>query len=233
MEVPRLGVESELLLLAYTRATAMPDLSCVYNLHYSSQQCRILNPLSEAGDWTRNLTVPSQIRFRCAMKGTPRNCWFILPQPCALLKPKWFYSLMEASLGKEESLSWTSFLIDSPWLISWDLDFFSSSKPSALPPGIFFSAWRGDKRHRLDISGLHWPWKRGDSVLFKGFMTAACPHRPSGGALGEKSPLHAWDAQGWVGSTEGGFHLGQSPRQAINSWALSLTAQTGIGHHCP
>ena len=49
MEGPRLGVESELLLLAYTRATAMPDLSCVYNLHYSSQQCRILNPLSEAG----------------------------------------------------------------------------------------------------------------------------------------------------------------------------------------
>ena len=29
MEVPRLGVESELQLLAYTTATATPDLSCL------------------------------------------------------------------------------------------------------------------------------------------------------------------------------------------------------------
>ena len=43
-------VESELLLLAYTRATAMTDASRVCNLPHSSQQCRILNPLSEAGD---------------------------------------------------------------------------------------------------------------------------------------------------------------------------------------
>ena len=38
MEVPRLGVESELQLPAYTTATAMPDLSRVYNLHHSSRQ---------------------------------------------------------------------------------------------------------------------------------------------------------------------------------------------------
>ena len=36
MEVPRLGVKSELLLPAYTTATAMPDLSCVHNLYHSS-----------------------------------------------------------------------------------------------------------------------------------------------------------------------------------------------------
>lgn len=48
-------------------------------------------------------------------------------------------------------------------------------------------------------------------------MTVAYPHRPSGGALGETSPLHTWDAQGWVGSAEGGFHLGQLPCQSINS----------------
>ena len=35
---------------AYTRATAMPDPSCVCNLHDSSQQCRILNPTSKASD---------------------------------------------------------------------------------------------------------------------------------------------------------------------------------------
>ena len=49
MEVPRLGVESELHLLAYATATAKGDLSRIYNLHHSSQQCQILNPLSRPG----------------------------------------------------------------------------------------------------------------------------------------------------------------------------------------
>ena len=50
MEVTRLGVESELQLLACATGTAMPDLSGVCNLHCSSQQHRILNPLSKARD---------------------------------------------------------------------------------------------------------------------------------------------------------------------------------------
>ena len=49
MEVPRLGVELELQLLVYATATAMWDPS-LCNLHHSSQQCQILNPLSEARD---------------------------------------------------------------------------------------------------------------------------------------------------------------------------------------
>ena len=64
MEVPRLGVESELQLQAYATATAMPDLSCVCDLHHSSQQRWILDPLSEARDSARNLMDPSRIRFR-------------------------------------------------------------------------------------------------------------------------------------------------------------------------
>ena len=48
MEVPTLGVELELHLLAYNKATAMRALSCVYNLHHSSQQSQILNLVSEA-----------------------------------------------------------------------------------------------------------------------------------------------------------------------------------------
>ena len=48
MEVPRLGVESELQLLAYTTATATPGPSCICDLHHSSCKHRILNPLSEA-----------------------------------------------------------------------------------------------------------------------------------------------------------------------------------------
>ena len=52
-------------------ATAMPDLSCVFDLHHSSWQRRILYPLNEARDRTRNLMVPSRIRFHCATTGTP------------------------------------------------------------------------------------------------------------------------------------------------------------------
>ena len=47
---------------AYTTATAMQHLRRIYNLHHSSRQCRILNPLSKAGDRTLKLVVPSRIR---------------------------------------------------------------------------------------------------------------------------------------------------------------------------
>ena len=46
----RLGVKLELQLLAYMAATATADLSTTCNLHHSSQQSRILNPLSKARD---------------------------------------------------------------------------------------------------------------------------------------------------------------------------------------
>ena len=50
MEVPGLQVELELKLLAYTTATATRDLSRIFDLRFSSWQCQILNPLSEARD---------------------------------------------------------------------------------------------------------------------------------------------------------------------------------------
>ena len=50
MEVPRLGVELKLELPAYTTATATQDLRHVCDLHHSSRQHQILNPLSEARD---------------------------------------------------------------------------------------------------------------------------------------------------------------------------------------
>ena len=46
MEVPRLGVESELQPPAYTTVTAMPDLNHICDLRCSSRQCQILNPLN-------------------------------------------------------------------------------------------------------------------------------------------------------------------------------------------
>ena len=59
MEVPRLGVKLELQLPAYTTATAMQDLSHVWNLHHSSGQHQILNPLSEARILVRFVTTKS------------------------------------------------------------------------------------------------------------------------------------------------------------------------------
>ena len=64
MEVPSLGVQSELQLLTYATATATQDPSHVCNLHHSSQQHQVLNPLSEARDQPLNLMVPRRIRFR-------------------------------------------------------------------------------------------------------------------------------------------------------------------------
>ena len=56
MEVPRLGVESELQLPAYTTARATPDLSRICDPCRSLCQRQILNPPSEAGDQTGILT---------------------------------------------------------------------------------------------------------------------------------------------------------------------------------
>ena len=48
MEVPGLGVQLVLQLLAYTTAKAMQNLNPVFNLHHSSWQHQIPDPLSEA-----------------------------------------------------------------------------------------------------------------------------------------------------------------------------------------
>ena len=50
MGVPRLGVELELQLPAYTTATVMPDPSHIYDPYLSSRQLGIFNPLSKARD---------------------------------------------------------------------------------------------------------------------------------------------------------------------------------------
>ena len=56
MEVPSLGAESELQPPAYATATATPDLSHIFNLHCSSQQHQIFNPVSKGRDRTHILT---------------------------------------------------------------------------------------------------------------------------------------------------------------------------------
>ena len=63
MEVPRLGLKSELQLLGYATAIAMPDVNLVCNLHHGSRQCRILNPLSRARDRAHILMDASQVCY--------------------------------------------------------------------------------------------------------------------------------------------------------------------------
>ena len=61
MELPSLGDEMELQLLAYATATATPDLSCIFDLHRSLWQHWILNPLIKARDQTHILMDTSQV----------------------------------------------------------------------------------------------------------------------------------------------------------------------------
>ena len=60
---PRLGVKSQLHLLAYTTATATPELSCICDLHHSSRQLWILNPVSKARNRTHILKVTSWVHY--------------------------------------------------------------------------------------------------------------------------------------------------------------------------
>ena len=52
VELPRLGVKSELRPLSTATATTMQDLRCVCDLYHSSQQLQILNPLGAVRDRT-------------------------------------------------------------------------------------------------------------------------------------------------------------------------------------
>ena len=83
MEVPRLGVESELQLLAYTRAIATWDPSRICNLHHSARQCWIPDPLSEAKDQTRMDT--SRIYFLCSTTTGTLQKWHFNPYSLVVL----------------------------------------------------------------------------------------------------------------------------------------------------
>ena len=56
MVLPRLGIQSELNLLAYATATATLNLSHICDLHCSLWKSLILNPLTKARDLTHILT---------------------------------------------------------------------------------------------------------------------------------------------------------------------------------
>ena len=63
MAIPRLGVESELQLPATATATATQNPSHIRDLHHSSRQRRILDPLSKDRDGTRILMDTDQVHY--------------------------------------------------------------------------------------------------------------------------------------------------------------------------
>ena len=75
-EVPRVEDELELQLPAYATGAVMPDLSCICELHHSSQQRWIFNPLSKTRDGTHILMDTSRIHFHCTSMGTPHSVFF-------------------------------------------------------------------------------------------------------------------------------------------------------------
>ena len=78
MEVPRLGVVSELELPAYGTATVARDLSSVCSLCHSTWQHRISSPLSKARDQTHILMDNSQIYFQGTTMGTLLSDFLLL-----------------------------------------------------------------------------------------------------------------------------------------------------------
>ena len=80
MEVPRLGVKWELKLPAYATATATQDPSRDFDLHHSSRQHQILNPLSKARDQTHVPMDTSQVLNPLNHKGNSEFFFFLMPR---------------------------------------------------------------------------------------------------------------------------------------------------------
>ena len=78
MEIPRPRVESELQPPACATATGMWNLNSICNLHHSSWQRWILNPLKGARDQTCVLMGTSWFRYHWATTGTPKILFFLI-----------------------------------------------------------------------------------------------------------------------------------------------------------
>ena len=84
MEIPKLGVELELVAAYFGAATATRDPShCTCDLYPSSQNHQILNPLSKASSV---LTDATQVRYCWARTGTPRATFLVI-NPTAIKQP--------------------------------------------------------------------------------------------------------------------------------------------------
>ena len=92
MEVLRLGLKSELHLLAYTTATATADPSCIWDLHSSLWQCWILNPPECTQGSNPHLHNHVGFLTHWATRGTPKFYFLII----CIVQQKW-YPFQEAA----------------------------------------------------------------------------------------------------------------------------------------
>ena len=113
MDGSRLGIQWELQLPAYAIATATGDLSHVCDLHHSSQQRQILNPLSEARDRTHHLMVPSRICFCYGMMGIPFFWRILLESRFLDSTPELINSNIWGEIWEAKMLTFHSLL--QPW----------------------------------------------------------------------------------------------------------------------
>ena len=95
------------------RATAAGLHHSTCDLHHSSWQCQILNPLSKARDWTCVLMEASQIHFLWAMTGTPIHRHF-KPNTC---QAELFIFLTHNISLHQSIIFFISFLLHTCW--SW------------------------------------------------------------------------------------------------------------------
>ena len=139
MEVPRLGIESELQQLAYSTATAAQDLSGTCSLHCISRQHQILNPLIKTRDQThilmfRFITTESkrEAETPCSHILNPlchsRNSTHYFLMPTTHLRGRTWYSHFQKcdsyerindSSGSQTHQDNAGLLILSPLFLSW------------------------------------------------------------------------------------------------------------------
>ena len=107
MEVPRLGVKSELQLPAYTTATAMQDPSHIRDLHHSPWQHQILNPLSNARDQNRIFIDTNWVHYHWATTGSP--VWVIYNKRPVLPYSAFFNTILSKAIENYPTLFKTRF----------------------------------------------------------------------------------------------------------------------------
>ena len=179
MEVPRLGLKSELQLPAYTTAIAMQDPSRVCNLHHSSRQRQILNPLSKARDQTHNLMVPSWICFHRATTGTPSILFLFTP---LILRPglRAFESLKPGSsslLGPHPASSPT----EGQWHCTEKLLTFAENteRPEEPPYLLVVTVTRRELPFRCTyqrLGGACWGWLQAGLSVRQNQLVHPDPH---------------------------------------------------------
>ena len=154
MEVPGLGGKFELQLLACITATAPWDLSPVCGLHHSLWQCWILNPLSNARNWTCILMdtnqAPNPLNHRFLTHWTTMgtqgsiNLTRAKREPCvercAWICACWWprcqphEHMNQITPGLRRTSSGPVFRTKADFFICQEADFFSPCPSDSIPP---------------------------------------------------------------------------------------------------